>query len=480
MMQIKSRNKQSMKFYSLILIFIPFFGFNQTTNWKGTLTAVGNKLDIILNLTSDGTNWTSSWDIPAQKVSNLVSSLTQKTDSTIYIEIKQIHATYSAKYNTQLKQYEGNWNQSNMTFPLNLTQIFNYTKGEIVRKQTPKPPFPYQSEEVIFEGKNTGINYGATFTYPSKGTQFPAIILINGSGQLDRNESLFGHQPFAVLADYFTKQGYAVLRIDDRGIGKTTGEYDSCNTFDFAKDVLEEIQYLKTRKEINPSKIGLVGHSEGGLIAPIVAAQSTDIAFLILMAGPGQPIIDLMVEQNRAIMERNNKFPSAINAYIPVYRQLVTTSLQYTNPSIAYQKGDSIVNHWRKNTSETDVLDIAGIYNDSTAHEFVVQFMNMVQTKWFSTFLQLDATNFLSQVKCPVLAINGTKDVQVLATSNLKGIETTLKKNGNQQVQIVELKNLNHLFQSCKTGSPTEYAAIEETINSYALKTMGNWLKKLK
>jgi fermentation-respiration switch protein FrsA (DUF1100 family) len=364
----------------------------------------------------------------------------------------------------------GTFKQGGQSFPLNLSKT-KIEKEKLLRPQEPTKPYPYHSEDISFANEKVGITLAGSLTLPTKEGVYPAVILISGSGPQNRNEELMGHKPFLVLSDYLTKNGIAVLRYDDRGTAMSKGDFKAATTADFATDVEAAIDYLKTRKEIDKKKIGLIGHSEGGLIAPMVASQSKDVAYIVLLAGTGIPGDQLLLLQqklvgkasgisdadlqkneasNRAAFDivKKSKSPEQLTSDLTKYIAQVVTE----NPSAAKPAGMS-----------DDV--------------FVQLQVNQITTPWMQYFIKYDPSPALEKVKCPVLALNGEKDLQVPPKENLGAIKTALTKGGNKKATIIELPNLNHLFQECKTGSPTEYATIEQTISPTALVEIVNWLR---
>lgn len=450
-----------------------------TKNYKGKIVEQGLLLELILNLTKNQDNtYTASWDVPAQHAKDLKASSVVVTDSSIVVEVKSMYVVYEGKFSPDQKSIKGRWKQNGVNLALNL-ESFTKVEEVVLRKQTPKAPFPYQTEDFTFQGKKTGLTYGATLTTPTNAKNFPAIILITGSGQQDRNETLLDHQSFFVIADYLTRQGYAILRVDDRGIGKTTGNFENSTSEDFAQDVEEQFTYLKTIQNIDSTKIGLMGHSEGGLIAPLVAARNKEIAFIVLLAGPGIPIIDLMAEQNEKILLGSGLNEKVVEAYSTLYKKLFPAILNSSNKTDAFSNGKVIVDEWRKTTDTNFVKWSTNITNDVSENEFITSFIDQLYSPWWKYFGNFNPQEYLKQVQCPILALNGDKDVQVIAKSNLEGIKSSSKKGKNKNVKTVELKDLNHLFQTCNSGMPREYATLEETFSPIALIEISNWLAKI-
>jgi len=329
---------------------------------------------------------------------------------------------------------------------------------------------PYTEEELVYENKEAGITLAGTLTLPSGDTPFPVVLLITGSGPHDRNETIFNHRPFLVLADYLTRQGIAVLRVDDRGMGKSTGDFFQATSEDFAFDVLAGIEYLKTRKEINPKQIGLIGHSEGGLIAPMVAVKSPDVAFIVLMAGAGLTGEEILYLQGALISRAMGVSEEKIAKNRQTNEKICSFIKEETDEKIIKEwLRQRFVAGWEK-MSEEEKKAIGD------PEEYLKAQLQCLFSPWVRFFLTYDPKPTLMKVKCPVLVINGEKDLQVPPKENLSAIEKALKAGGNKNFTIKELPGLNHLFQTAQTGLPSEYAKIEETISPDALKIIGDWI----
>ena len=311
-----------------------------------------------------------------------------------------------------------------------------------------------------------------TFTFPKEGGPFPAVLLITGSGPQNRNEELLGHKPFLVLSDYLTKQGIAVLRVDDRGVGKSTGDFKSATTADFVTDALAGVEFLKTRNEVNKKEIGLIGHSEGGMIAPMVAVESSDVAFIVLMAGPGLPGDSILLMQSSLISAAEGASPEDITKAEEVNRKIYQIIKTESDSVKAHNEITAIFEKYYDSLPDSEKAKTG---DKNTA----LKMLSRVETPWFKYFIKYDPRPTLEKVKCPVLAIDGSKDLQVPPKEDLAAIKEALTKGGNKNFETIELKGLNHLFQTAKTGSPTEYNTIEETIAPIALKTIGDWILKI-
>jgi len=330
--------------------------------------------------------------------------------------------------------------------------------------------YPYDEEEVTYDNPSSGFRLAGTLTKPKSGAPFCAVILITGSGAQDRDENVFGHKPFLVLSDYLTRKGIGVLRVDDRGVGGSRGTFKTATTKDFATDVRAGIDFLKSRKDIDPKKIGLLGHSEGGVIAPMVAADSKDVAFIVLMAGTGVTGDEILYAQAALIAEAAGASKEAVEKNKEVQQKMFSVLKQEKDDSVAASKILTIIRDGLHSMSEEEKksLEVSETALDQ-------QVASMV-SPWYRFFISYDPRTALRRVACPVLAINGEKDLQVPPKQNLPAVERALRDGGNTRFVVKELPGLNHLFQTAKTGSPSEYATTEETISPTALKIIGDWI----
>ena len=298
--------------------------------------------------------------------------------------------------------------------------------------------------------------------------------MISGSGQQNRDEEILGYHPFLVLSDYLTRRGIAVLRVDDRGAGGSTGNFSEATSEDFAGDVLAGIEYLKSRKELDPSRIGLIGHSEGGLIAPIVAVESNDVAFIVMMAGPGITGEEILYFQSDLISRAEGIDDETISRNNVLMKNIYSVIKEEQNDTVAAEKLQKLLMDEVANMSEEEKRN-SGYSEDALEAQVNAQVQSLI-SPWMRFFLTYDPAPTLMKVKCPVLAINGEKDLQVPPEENLKAIEEALKAGGNRDYTVKELPGLNHLFQTAETGSPSEYARINETISPAALELIGDWI----
>jgi hypothetical protein len=436
----------------------------------GNLTVPGGlELRIVFNISTnpDG-SINASMDSPDQGVSGIPVESVSYKNGNLNLGVKSIPGSFEGIYKENNKTIEGEWKQAGSVFPLVLNRIEK--APDTHREQDSVKPYPYTEEEVVYENKEAGVKLAGTLTLPQSEGPFPAVILITGSGQQNRNEEIAGHRPFLVLSDYLTRQGIAVLRVDDRGIGGSTGNVSQDTTEDFAGDVLTGVEYLKSRKEINPSRIGLIGHSEGGLIAPLVAVKSPDIAFIVLMAAPGVTGEEILYMQSERIARAEGASNETIAQNEALMRRMYSVVKEEKNNTAAEEELREIL--------RTEIANTSGQKTENSGHsEAVIDAqVTALTSPWMRFFLTYDPRPTLMKVKCPVLAITGEKDLQVPPEENLRAIDDALKAGGNKDYIVKELPGLNHLFQTAKTGSPSEYAKIEETISPDALEFIGNWI----
>lgn len=459
-----------------IITFIFIFGAISTVYsqdisgaWNGILKVQGMQLSLVFNIKKTEKGFASTMDSPDQKAFGIPVTTTSFESSKLSIAIANAGIEYEGVLGTD-GIIIGTFKQSGQSFPMNLSK--GKVEKEIInRPQEPKKPYSYYTEDVIFENKSAKINLAGTLSLPTKEGLFPAVILISGSGAQNRDQELLGHKPFLVIADYLTKNGIAVLRFDDRGTAMSKGDFKTATTLDFATDVEAALQYLLTRKEINQKKIGLIGHSEGGIIAPIVANKSKNVSFIILLAGTGIPGDELLLLQQEligkasGISEEDLKKSKIANTEVfelvkkaPNSEQMVKEITEYITKLI-------------KSDSDSKIPD--GI----SESDYISMQVSQITNPWMQFIIKYNPAQALEKVKCPVLALNGDKDMQVPSKVNLEAINKALVKGGNKKVTIKELPNLNHLFQECKTGSPEEYSEIEQTFSPSALTEILNWIQ---
>lgn len=444
--------------------------FSPEGKWLGTLDINGMKLRIVFNISlqKDG-SFKTLLDSPDQGAEGIPSDKTTFEKGMLTVSMKAIGAEFSGKYNKESELIEGMFLQGGMTLPLTIKRTDVVEKPK--RPQTPQPPFPYISEEVQFRNEAAGIMLAGTLTIPEGDGPFPAVVLVTGSGPQDRDESLMGHKPFWVIADHLSRNGIAVLRYDDRGTVKSEGNFNSATSFDFAGDAEAALAYLESRKEINKSKTGVAGHSEGGLIAAILGVESKRLDFIVSLAGPGLTGEQIIYMQTELIGKANGVSDEHLQRELALMKQLFAVVKAEPDMALAEKKLRELFNEHIAGLPEEEKGKSE--YTDGA----ITQQIARVNTAWFRKFLLFDPVPYLEKTTVPVLALIGEKDLQVPSKENLAAIEKALKKGGNKNFVVKEMAGLNHLFQKTENGSPAEYAKIEETVSPVVLQTMTEWIK---
>ncbi len=457
--------KISAKIFTVLLLSIGSLGLAQKGpksvdgTWDGTIKTPDGDLGIVLNMNTEQSALKVKLDVPAQHAKGLLASASWYRNDTLFLEFEKLFARFIGLASGD-ESIAGTWEQGSSEFPLKLGKR-REMPGAHGGRQEPSKPYPYHEEEVLIQNKKAGVKLAGTFTWPANQLNCPAVILVTGSGPQNRDEELLGHKPFLVLADHLTRKGIAVLRFDDRGTGESTGDFSNASSLDFASDVEAVLEYIKKRGEINKNKIGILGHSEGGMIAPIVAGKHpSEVGFIVSLAGPGLNCLDALLLQAAAISKAAGMNESEIEKSRKINQrvyQLARTGTKADKDSIR------------------SILIRTGFNEDQSEAQ-----IKMVFSPWFRYFLSYDPAPVLVRVKCPVLALNGKMDVQVPYNENLSGIEAGLKKGGNIHCKTIAYEGLNHLFQHCNTGLPAEYASIEETMSPDVLEDISLWILSLK
>jgi len=438
--------------------------------WAGVLN-VGVELHIVFHFESpDGKTLKGKGDSPDQGAFDFPLDTVFVEGGKLTLRLQGVNASFTGELVND-STMEGTFTQG-ADLPLTLKKT-NQPVKKMERPQTPKAPFPYKAEDVIYQNADKSVQFGATITIPEGQGPFPAVVMITGSGTQNRDEEILGHKPFAVIADYLTRRGIIVLRVDDRGAGKTTGADSTVTSADFAKDVSASVDYLLTRPEANKKRIGLVGHSEGGMIAPMVATARKDISFIVLLAGPGVKITELMKGQSMAIVRTSGISEKAISAYGNLYESLTTIAI--SDEADLQAACLKTMKQWISNT-DPEIVNEIGLGAEKDQVETVNLIVKEFSKPWFRYFLKFDPQPYLQKLKCKVLALNGDKDIQVIASQNIPGIEAALKKSKSPAYETHILPGLNHLFQHCKTCDVKEYGSLEETFSEDVMKMMAEWI----
>lgn len=434
--------------------------------WEGTLDAGGTALRLVFNINRENGAIVSTMDSPDQGVTGIKVDSTILRDNVMTLYVDAINGAFTGtlKGNTA----EGKWVQSGMEFEMVLNKTETAPVSALIRPQEPKEPLPYKTEEVKIKNEKTGLTLAGTLTIPDGEGPFPAVILVTGSGKQDRNETVFGHKPFLVIADWLTRNGVAVLRYDDRGAGESEGNFKECTTWDFADDAEAVFEYLYALDISDNQFTGIIGHSEGGMIAPIAAARNSDVGFIIMLAGPGVTLEEVVLRQSEDIGLADGGDKEKIEEGTEVNKKIYEIAKSDKSDSIAAEEITGILKEYRKTLSEEDKAELTD--------EAIAGGAKMILSKWFREGMRLDHTPYIKQVKCPVLAINGEKDLQVNADVNLPAIEKLLIEGGNPDYTIMKMPGINHALQECETGLPSEYGQIEQTVSPAVPDVIANWI----
>lgn len=379
-------------------------------------------------------------------------------NGTLRWSLERISATYEGKLAASGNAIDGTIIQGS-PMPLAFKRMDRAALGQTpARPQEPRPPFPYASTDVTMPSKAAGVTLAGTLTVPSTPGPHPAIVLITGSGPQDRDETIAGHKPFLVLADHLTRRGIAVLRFDDRGVGKSTGSFTAATTPDFAHDAEGALGFLLTRPEIDAKRLGVLGHSEGALAALMIAARRAEVSFLVFLAGTAVPGADVILAQTEAIARAMGAPEAALAQNRDLQKRLLDAARSTPSPLELRKKAEEI---------------LAAVPEPQRNAQ-----VNQLLTPWMRFFINFDPAPVIRRIKCPVLALFGELDLQVLSAQNSPVMEQALREAGNPRTEIHRLAKLNHLFQPATTGTPQEYGAIETTIDPKALDLVTAWLRR--
>jgi len=437
--------------------------------WLGKLKTPSVELQVIFRFTITAADSIKAvLDSPDQGAFDIPCGEVTFQEDTVFIDIPVVQGSYRGGFSSD-SLITGTFTQMGHKNALSVKKGAKPVVHN--RPQEPVPPYPYREEEVTFMNTVENFSLAGTLTLPQGEGPFPAVVLISGSGQQDRDEAIFMHKPFKVLADHLTRNGIAVLRYDDRGMGKSKGNAIKATSLSFADDAEAAVTYLMERPEINARKIGLAGHSEGGLIAPIAASHNRNIAFIVSLAGPGVTGYDVILRQTEDIMRASGAAQAEIAETLATNGQLFHMLIDESDQ----RKFSKDAMEWYGKE-----LDKKGLTQEERQQKMAAFAQGLVSANnpWMRYFLATDPAQFWSQVKCPVLALNGEKDLQVSQEINLPAIRAAVRSGGNRKVKTVMLPGLNHLFQHSETGSPDEYIKIEETFSPGAMELISSWIRK--
>ena len=431
--------------------------------WQGALETNGMRFRLQLHITHDAQGQlTAVLDSIDQGISGFPATNVTQKEAAVHFDLSAVRGVYDGTLDAAGNAISGTLQQTGTSSRLNFKRSDRIL--ELRRPQTPAKPYPYKDEELTFTNSAAGISLSGTLTLPRGPGPFAAAILLAGSGPLDRDEADSGHRPFLVLADYLTRKGIAALRYDKRGIGKSSGLYDDATTADFAGDAEAALAFLKSRKEIDARKIGIIGHSEGGVIAPMIASRSSDVAWIVVLAGPATRGAETLLLQSDLIARAAGMTDEQVAKSLDFDRQAYSLVRQEKDRTVLENKLD-------------DLVKVSGL-GPAMPPAVLERQIHWTSSPWFHYFLDYDPATALQKTKCPVLALNAEKDLQVPPKENVPLMKKALEDGGNKDFQIVELPGLNHLFQHCQACLPAESRAIKETFAPEALTAISGWILK--
>jgi uncharacterized protein len=430
--------------------------------WLGTIRLGGVSLRIVLKIKPAPGGWAATADSIDQRVADIAVDSVTFEGGRLKLVVSKINASYEAQLDDDT--LVGTFTQNGVARPLDLEKT---ATPPVVRPrpQDPKRPLPYDEIDLSVASSAAGVTLSCTLTKPRGKGPFGGVVLATGSGPQNRDETLMGHRPFLVLSDAITRQGVAVLRCDDRGVGRSTGVFAKATTLDFADDALAEVRTLEARPEIDRARVGIAGHSEGSTIAAIAAARSSDVAFVVSLAGPGLPG-DQVSDSQRAWLERAAGENAQTIAATKAKWDQAYAIVKSERDDLAASKKLRALYDGLSATERAHLGGVAGF--DALVRELL--------SPWWRTWIALDPRAFLAQVTVPVLAINGERDMQVQADANLPEMKKALAH--DRDVTVQEMSGLNHLFQTARTGAPSEYGEIEETISPAVLTLVSDWIAR--
>nr|AIF04117.1 hydrolase, alpha/beta fold family [uncultured marine group II/III euryarchaeote KM3_170_G02] len=438
-------------------------------SWHGELNLVVQKLRIGMkfNLNRDGT-FRGVLDSIDQNAFGIPLTTIERAGKQLRVEVESLGVVYTAQFSADGNQLAGTFKQNGIPLSLTLSRVDRYPS--LNRPQEPRGPLPYDEEDVSYRSPLHDLTLAGTLTIPRSSRPLAAVLLITGSGSQDRDESIAGHRPFLVIADALSRRGIAVLRVDDRGVGGSSAGATPATSVDLADDVLAGVKYLAARPEIDAARIGLIGHSEGGLIAPMVAARSDQVSMIVMLAGPGVPGTQILLTQGRLIGEAMKRPEWFLDWNQMVQRELFDAIAELPDPAASREKIAGMIDDWIARVPEQHAVTRDTLRTDLNRQ------LEMFNSPWFRYFLFHDPDPVLRRVPCPVLALFGERDLQVPAEENSAAVARALAAGRNRYATIATLDELNHLFQTCETGSPLEYSTIAETMNPAALEFMVDWV----
>lgn len=429
-------------------------------SWQGQLEAGGTELRVVFHIEQEADSLTATMDSPDQGATGISVETVRVQNDTLTLDVPSINGAYVGTM-TDAETIEGSWTQTGQSFPLTLTPTDDSTAEAPERPQHPEPPYPYAEEEVRFPNADDGFTLAGTLTAPEGDGPHPAVVLVSGSGPQDRNSELMDHRLFHVLADHLTRQGLAVLRYDERGVGESEGpSFPASTTEAYARDAASAARFLKGRPEVDAERVGLIGLSEGGLVGPMVHTQHEPLAFLVLMAGPAVSGRDIIIEQQARMAAVQGAEASVVDSTRRTQERMFDAVLGASDSSAVADTLQSVF----------DAEGVPEAQRNAQIERFTAP--------WFTFFLKYDPQPMLTQLDIPVLALFGSKDLQVPSEQNAEIMRSALEESPSPDATVEVLDGLNHLFQPAETGHPTEYSQIETTMAPKALERVSGWIRE--
>lgn len=427
--------------------------------WEGLLSLPGLELQFVIRLSSgDDGGFAGALLLPDQLEKEYAAEKVTIESDQLRLTVPAIRGSFEGRFNAERTKLEGRWMQGGRTHTVVLARVVKIRAAR--RPQTPKPPFPYEAIEVRYRNERAPAAFAGTLTLPRGDGPFPAVLLISGGGAQDRDGTILRHKPFLVLADHLTRNGIAALRVDDRGVGGSTGDRTQATSADYAEDALTGVAFLNRHPKITGGRIGLIGHSEGGTIAALAAVASPDVAFIIMLASPGLPGAEYHLQYEASTGRAVGQSEEAIVAKSTLQKRIFSLIEQEDDPAVAERRLRAMLSE--ANPGLPKVRIDAGV--------------RRLLSPWFRFSLRHNPARTLQALRCPVLALFGEKDVQVPPQGNREAVSAALARAGNVASSVEVLPRLNHFFQTCETGSPTEYGRIDETIAPAALARVSEWV----
>ncbi len=454
------------------LLFVPAAALAQSPAagiWNGMLDVGSAQLPLVFRIEAGaGGTLSATLDSPAQNAFGLPVASATFEAGVLTLSLTQLGASYSGTMNADGTQVDGTWSQGGMSLPLVVTK--SDTPAGPNRPQHPEPPYPYREEEVEVYNPDTGVTLSGTLTLPAGEGTFPGVLLVSGSGPQDRDETILGHKPFLVLADHLTRHGIAVLRYDDRGVGTSTGDFAGATTWDFAEDAGAALMHLAAHPAVDANRVGIVGHSEGGLIAPLVAGDQPEVDFVVMLAGPGLRGDDLLMLQTEAISRAAGMDETMLETALALNRGLYDIAMEEDDATRLETRLGAFYDETAAALTDAQREALQLSPDQRTA------VLRQLTTPWVRAFLAIEPRLALQRLRIPVLSLIGANDLQVPAEPNTAAIRAAFEETGNGTVDARVLPGLNHLFQTSATGAVEEYGVIEETMAPAVLDAVTDWI----